>query len=141
MPIKFKKSEFENIKYSLVFVNQTSGTECKDISLLNLLQISDKGINFIVPTNSCQVNHNLMVCLFKGLKPKIPKSLTFEGKNKEIIFSAIGKVRLKEIKEENQALTEVYLESSQYDKKTWEMIIWELKDKQTSIRDLFRRLK
>ena len=44
MALEFNKSDFENIIFSNIFVNQTSGTECKEPKKINLIEVSKVGI-------------------------------------------------------------------------------------------------
>lgn len=139
MGINFSKKDFENIKYTILLVNQTSGTDCKDIDVLKVVNIDERGVTLTAPFNSCNINHNVMVCFLPGLNPKIPKNLSFEGKNKEVFFSAIGKVKNK-IESDDPDICEVELLFSQYDKKIWTKIVNEYKRKQVSIVDLFKKI-
>ena len=138
MAILFKKSDFENTRHTIFIVNQTSGTDCTDTSLLKIIETKEKGIVIVAPSNSCNINHQVMVCFLKSAGSKIPTNLTFEGKNKEILFAGIGKVKLKEETLESE-LSEVEIEFSQYDKKIWEKIINVYEKKQSKLINFFNR--
>lgn len=139
MSLSFNRTDFENVFHSVIMVNQTSGTECKDIKILKVLSFSDTSIVLRAPFKSCSVNHHLMVCFLPGQKPKIPRFLSREAKDPEIVFSAIGKVSTKR-ELEDKSLCDINLAFSQYDKKQWGSIIGKYQAKQADIKELFNRI-
>ena len=140
MALEFNKSDFENIIFSNIFVNQTSGTECKEPKKINLIEVSKVGITLRVPTKSCNVNHSLLVVFFEGDKPKIPKILANIEKNKDVVFSGIGKIKEKTVTE-NPDESEIKIEYSQFDKSRWGKIVLSLKTKQERMMELLDKMK
>ena len=122
MSFSFNKDEFISSEYSFVLINQTSGIDFKEHEAMRILQLLDKAIMLKVPTNSCQVNHYVMVCIFRGKNPKIPNDLSLDAKSKEILFAGIGKVKGKEVIETETEFSEIHLEFTQFDRSLWNKI-------------------
>ncbi|MBT4790741.1 MAG: hypothetical protein HON90_04155 [Halobacteriovoraceae bacterium] len=141
MGITFRRSDFEQVYFSFIFVNQTSGIECKNYKKIKVEEFLDDGIIMVVPTNSCNVRHNLMVLVFKGSKPRLPKIIPAEGRGKGIRFSAIGKVENKEINEKDTTLSSIKLKFVQFDKFGWQDFVDIYREKQEEITSTFIKLK
>lgn len=137
----FKKSDFEQVYYSFIFVNQTSGTEFVEHKRIRIEEIWTNGIKLIVPTNTCNLNHSLMLLFFKGHNPKIPKKIPNEGIGKGIHFSAIGKITNKDICELDNKYSIISLNFIQFDKYGWEDIIEEYSNKQEEINNTFKKMQ
>jgi hypothetical protein len=138
MSINFRKSDFQQIEYSYIFVNQTSGMECREYKKIKVEEFYDKGMTLIVPTKTCNVKHNILIIIFKGRKPRIPKVLPNEGSGKGIHFSAIGKIESKKQCENDKDLSTIKLKFVQFDKFGWQDILEEYKEKQEDITKTFK---
>ena len=117
MPLKFNKSDFENLIFSNIFVNQTSGTECKDPNFIELIEVSKTGITL-----------------------KVPKTLNNIDRNQDVLFSGIGKIKEKIITDKEKE-SEVKIEFSQFDKNHWKKIVSNLQNKQNSMMKLLDKIK
>jgi len=137
MGITLDKSDFDELHYSLIFMNQTSGTEFKEYKKIIIEELLDNGLIFIVPTNTCNASHNLTIFFYKDENPKIPKKISAEGKNKGVVFTANGKITSKTTNEDNKDFSTIEFKFGQYDKFGWEDLINEYNSKQEKIMELF----
>ena len=133
MGITFKKSDFEQLDFKYILVNQTSGTEFTNYNQVWVENFNDKGFSLVVPRNSCNIGHNLMVMFMEGRKPKIPKQIPISGQGKGIVYSLLGKVKQKVDYETKQNLAIVEMQFTQYDKDGWSEFIDKYKEKQKEI--------
>lgn len=141
MKIEFRESDFKEFHYSYIFTNETSGTEFIDYQNIIPQDITSTGITLKVLTNSCNTGHNLMIMLFRGHNPILPKRIPKDGRGKGICFSAIAKVLSKTPQESNGEFSFVELRFTQFDKYGWEDIVEEYKDAQEAVSNLMKKIK
>jgi hypothetical protein len=141
MSIVFRKSDFQEVHFCCVFVNQTSGMEFRNYKQVKIEEFHDKGITIILPTNTCNVGHNLMLLFIKGRNPKIPKKLPEQGEGKGIHYSAIGKVKEKNPVEKKPKFCTVFIDYNQFDKHGWQELLDEYREKQEEVTSTFCRIK
>jgi hypothetical protein len=141
MSLCFNKSDFQQIQYSYIFVNQTSGTEFRNYKEIKVEELFEKGLVLIVPTSSCNISHNLLLMMFKGRKVKVPKRLPADGQGKGIYYSAIGKIQSKTLCEKDEKYSIIKLSFVQYDKYRWDDILVEYKEKQKEISNLMKSMQ
>ncbi|MFT6631861.1 MAG: hypothetical protein ACJAS4_001822 [Bacteriovoracaceae bacterium] len=141
MSIKFRQNDFQEVHYCCVFVNQTSGFEFRNYKQVKIEEFHGKGITIILPTNTCNVGHNLMLLFFKGRNPKVPKVLPEQGEGKGIHYSAIGKVKIKSPLEKNQEFCTAKIDFNQFDKYGWQELLDEYREKQEEVTSTFSRIQ
>lgn len=140
MDIKFDKEDFEVISYQCIFINETSGTECRDFASIEILEYFDDGINLIVPSNSCSQGHILLVIFFRDLHPNLPKNIPANGKINGSPFNAIGRIVSKKSldNDDRKNMCEVEIKFTQFDTKLWMEMLNFYREKQTKINNLFK---
>jgi hypothetical protein len=141
MSITFNKSDFEQVEFSYIFVNQTSGTEFRDYKEVRAEELFDKAITLVVPTNSCNISHNLLLMFFKGNNVKIPKRLPSDGQGKGIYYSVIGKIVSKEPTDMDKNYSVIKINFVQYDKYRWDDILLAYTDKQKELSNLVKSVQ
>ena len=141
MNIRFKSSDFEQVSYTYIFVNQTSGTDCKDSSQISAKEFDKDSIVLEVPTNSCAQGHSIMIVMFEGSNAKIPAKLPTNGSPiKGSALTAIGKIQKKEILDSKERSC-ITVKFNQYDVAEWKKIRKQYKDKQAKVVNIFQRIK
>lgn len=141
MSIKFRKSDFEELCYNCVFINQTSGSDFRNYNKVKVEEFLDKGVRLIIPTNTCNISHSLMILFFEGNRPKIPKQLPKQGEGKGVYYSAIGKVVDKYIIEGKPEFSTITLNFIQFDKYGWQDLLDQYRDKQEEVTSTFNRIQ
>lgn len=130
MTISFRKSDFEQLEYKIVFQNLTSGTVCKENTKIEAYEIREESMVLRVPSNSCNNSHSLMLYFIKGSKTPVPTNLPQNGKGKYIYFSVTGKILNKFVMDDHSVIE---FKFNQYEKDRWVKIIEELKARQQKI--------
>ena len=141
MTLKINASDFRSREYSLVIINETSGIENLDYKNYVLQEIETQGIKIEIPNTICQKGHTLGILFFLGKEPKLPKKIPANRQSKEIYFSAIGKVKNKIIYEDNDQITLVEIQFTQYDKHTWHSMVEDFKKRKEQIAGHFEKIR
>lgn len=138
MTIIFRKSDFEQLEYKIVFQNLTSGTSCKENWKIEAYEIRDESMVLKVPSNSCNHSHSLMLYFIKGSKTPIPQHLPHNGKGKAIYFSVTGKILNKFAMDGYSVIDFIF---NQYERERWAKIIQELNDRQEKITNTLNMIR
>ena len=140
MALKFNQSDFEEVFYSCVVLNQTSQIDCLKYKKIKIEEFLNTGIRLLVPTKICQKGHILMLVFFKGRKPRIPKKMPISGEGKGIRYSAIGKVMDKAESQFYEGRSRIEINFTQFDKHGWTEFLGEYTERQESINNLFSQI-
>ena len=140
MSIHFKKDDFKELVFSYIFVNQTSGTECRNYEIIQANDFAEEGIKITAPKTSCAVGHNLMLLIFEGQHPNIPKIIPKDGDIKGIFMVVIGKVEGKEDLA-NKDMCMIDFKFNQFDIELWEEIRKKYIEQQLKIDGLLDKIK
>lgn len=139
MSLKFDKKDFAQLTYRFVMINETSGTEERDVNTLRAQEIDKDSMRLQVPTKSCQPGHTVTILMFKGSNPKIPKKLSSEGN--DVFFSLVGKVKEKLSNEDEKETSIIVIKFTQYDNYRWDEIIREISERQSKVTDTIKKIK
>jgi len=138
MTINFRSSDFQELEYTYVFVNQTSGTDCIRPNDIKTQTFSHDGMTLRVPTNSCNINHLLMLLITEGKRTKYPKKIPLDGDIKNIFFNGIGKILSKDEDLNDNTFSYIRLKFTQFDQDDWDVFTEQYKTKQDELDNLIQ---
>ncbi len=138
MAINFRSSDFQELEYTYVFVNQTSGTDCILPGEITAQAFTKDGITLRVPTNSCNTNHLLMILVSEGKRTKYPKRIPLTGDINNLFFNGIGKIQTKDLDENDKKYSYVKIHFTQFDQEEWAIFTEQYSVKQDELANLIR---
>ena len=141
MTIVFRKKDFEQLEFKLVFINLTSGTECKLYNQISVDEMTQESMLLKIPTNSCNVSHALMFLFYLGHNATIPQYISSEGKGKGVYFSVTGKVIAKSCDVSNADQDNIEFKFIQFDQDKWQDLINKFKEKQENINTTMNNIR
>lgn len=141
MTIIFRKEDFEQLSFKIVFLNLTSGTECKDFQLINAEEMSQDSMKLRVPNKSCNTKHNLMLLFYAGDFKNIPSKLPQKGDGKGIQLSITGKISDKKPDERNKEMAVIDFKFTQFESEKWFTFLEKYRERQTLINTTMDAIK
>ena len=131
MTIQFRKSDFEQLDLSYIFLNDTSETMSLDSTKIRHQVFMDDGIVLQVPSSSCAQGHNILLVIFKNNNFILPQNISKDGSNiKNSCFTSSAKIFKKTILNESPEHSIIYIRFTQFDIFAWKNIIKEFKERQ-----------
>ncbi|MDB9786493.1 hypothetical protein OAB57_00160 [Bacteriovoracaceae bacterium] len=128
--------DFNEIVYSFLLVNNTSGTKILDPSIIQIVSVTSTGLELRLPLASCNQGHKITIYIFKEkiFDKKVPIPLM--GKHKKLKrIEVMGKVlQITALPDKTQMIG--LIELTQFEQKEWDQFLENFTVRQDAILDL-----